>query len=262
MTTRKPIVGMSWAMRQNRNQDAVDFAKQLVDLLNENQEIEQIVFPSMGTITAVATVLKDSRIGLGSQNIASFAAGEYSGEYSIESLVDVDGQYVELGHWERRSMFGDTDELINKKLLLTLEAGLTPVLCIGEDEKIEDPNKLYSILKRQLFNDLQDAKEADVRRLVVAYTPHWAVGKTRASNAPHIHQVGQVIREILAEFYPAETVAAIRVIYGGSVSPENARLIVADDAIDGVLVGRFGSEPRRYAEVVAVVEEAKGRISV
>lgn len=262
MLNRKPIVGMSWAMRQNKTTDAVEFANELVDLLKNNQEIEQFVFPSMGTIPAVAAVLKDSTIGLGSQNIAPFATGEYSGEYSIESLIDVGGKYVELGHWERRIMFGDTDDLINQKLLLTLEKGLIPVLCIGEDQKIEDDAKLYSILKRQLFNDLQDAAEQDISRLVIAYTPHWAVGKTRASNSPHIHEVGHVIRRILTEFYSEETVNAIRIIYGGSVSPENTKLIVEDEAIDGVLVGRFGSKAERYAEIVAVVEEAKMSITV
>lgn len=261
MTNRKPIVGMSWAMRQNKNADAIAFSKTLLDLLKDNQAIEQIVFPAMGTITAVSTVLKDSSIGLGTQNIAPFAAGEYSGEYSIESLVDIGGRYVELGHWERRSMFGDTDELINQKLLLTLAYGLTPVLCIGEDEKSEDDQQIYSNLKRQLFNDLQNAQEKDVSRLIIAYTPHWAVGKTRASNAPHIHHVGQMIRSILQEFYSEATVEKIRVIYGGSVSPENAKLIVADEAIDGVLVGRFGSEPKRYAEVVEVVAAAKAAIA-
>jgi len=110
MTTRRPIVAMSWAMRQNRSADAVAFAEQLVQLLQEHQAIEQVVFSSMGTMAAVASVLKGSVIGLGAQNIAPFVVGEYSGEYSIESLVDVGGTYVELGHWERRSLFGETDE--------------------------------------------------------------------------------------------------------------------------------------------------------
>lgn len=257
MKSRKPIVMMSWAMRQNKREDAINFAQKLSELLKKKSNIEQVVFPSMGTISDVAAVLDDTDIGIGAQNIAPFKSGEYSGEYSIESLLDINGRYVELGHWERRSMFGDTDDLINKKLLLTLDNKLVPVLCIGENEKNEDIDKLNSILKRQLFNDLQDANEEDVSKMIIAYTPRWAVGKTLASNAPHIHATGKLIRDILSDFYSKKTVDDIRIIYGGSVSPENAKIIVADENIDGVFVGRFGSKPERYAQVVHAVEEVK-----
>lgn len=130
-------------------------------------------------------------------------------------------------------------------------------MCIGEDQKVTEDTQLYNILKRQIFNDLQGIKEEALSQIIIAYTPYWTVGKTRASNAPRIHQVGQMIRNILEEFYPELIVAAMRIIYGGSVSPENAKLIVADDAIDGVLDGRFGSDPKRYAEVINVVEAVK-----
>lgn len=245
---------MSWAMRQNKNEDALEFSTNLIKVLQEEKTVEQFIFPSMGTLTTVAPVLKDSVVGLGAQNIAPFSAGEYSGEYSIESLMDIGGQYVELGHWERRKLFGDTDEWINKKLLLTLEKGLKPVLCIGEEKKLDDL-EMRMVLKRQLFNDLLGVDETDVSEIIIAYTPAWAVGKSRASNAPHIHKSGAMIRDILKEFYPVQEVEKVRVIYGGSVSPENTALIVQNEAIDGVLLGRFGSIPERYAEVVQVVAD-------
>lgn len=254
LVKRKPIVGMSWAMRQNKNAEALEFSTHLVDLLQEKETVEQFIFPSMGTLAAVAPVLKDSVVGLGAQNIAPFSSGEYSGEYSIDSLIDIGGQYVELGHWERRKLFGDTDEWINKKLLLTLEKGLTPVLCVGEENRL-DASELRLVLKRQLFNDLLGIAESDISRIIIAYTPAWAVGKSRASNAPHIHQAGQMIRDILKEFYSVQEVEKIRIIYGGSVSPENTALIVQNEAIDGVFLGRFGSIPERYAEVVQVVAD-------
>lgn len=254
---RKPIVAMNWSMRQNEIANAVEFAAQLIDEIGNDEEIEKIIFPSMGTLPAVAEVVKNTSIKIGAQNIAPYEHGEYSGEYSIESLLDIQGQYVELGHWERRKQFGDTDELINKKILLTLKHHLTPILCVGEENKTEDYQEIYTCLKRQLFNNLLDAEEADISRLIVVYTPLWAVGKTRAASAPHIHRIGQLIRKILNEFYSATTVEKISILYGGSVCPENVDLIVRDEAIDGVLVGRFGSNPARYAEVVRKVSESK-----
>lgn len=254
--SRKPIVAMSWAMRQNKNADAIDFSKELGILLKKNHGIEQIVFPSMGTIQAAAPILLEAGIGVGSQNIAPFASGQYSGEYSIESLIDVHGEYVELGHWERRSMFGDTDELINQKLLLAIDSKVTPILCIGENERVEE-EALYKVLKKQLFIDLFGIEAQHCQKIIVAYTPQWAVGQSRASNAPRIHQVSRMIREIISELYDELAANSLRIIYGGSVSPENAGSIVNDEAIDGVLVGRFGSKPERFAEVVHKVAEKK-----
>ncbi|EOL43112.1 triose-phosphate isomerase [Enterococcus phoeniculicola] len=256
MNSRKPIVAMSWAMRQNKKEDAVRFATTLIQQLNQENEVEKIIFPSMGTLSAVAEVTKNTTIGLGAQTIAADAQGEYSGEYSIESLVDCGGKYVELGHWERRELYGETDEQINKKLRLAIEYGISPILCVGEKEK-ELETLPYSQLKRQLFNALFELPKEQLAQVIIAYTPQWAVGQTRAASAPHIHEVGRLIRSILEEFYPSKVVQEVRVIYGGSVSPENARLITSDEGIDGVLVGRFGSEPHRYAEVVSVIEENK-----
>lgn len=253
---RKPIVAMSWAMRQNKNDEAIKFANELGILLKGDKTVEKIVFPSMGTIHAAAPILQRFGICVGAQNIAPFTTGQYSGEYSIESLIDIQGRYVELGHWERRSMFGDTDELINKKLLLALKHKLAPILCIGEDERVED-KQLYEVLNKQLFNDLYGIEAIQCKQIIVAYTPHWAVGQARASNAPRIHQVAGMIRKIITELYGQIAAEQVRIIYGGSVSPENVSIITENDEIDGVLVGRFGSEPKRFAEIVHKIIEMK-----
>ena len=255
MSNRKSIVVMSWAMRQNRKKEAISFSKKLVELLGEDHGVEKIVFPSMGTLSHVANVINGSAIGLGTQNIAPVAHGMFSGEYSIDSLIDEGGKYVELGHWERRKIFHESDELINQKVLLTLNKGLTPVICVGEISETENMYVVETQLYRQLFNDLLQVDEADVERLIIAYTPMWTVGKTRAANVPHIHEAAKIIRKILIKLFGTESGEKVRIIYGGSVSPENAQLIVQNNEIDGVFVGRFGSDPERYAEVVKVVEE-------
>ncbi|MGM0168476.1 triosephosphate isomerase (TIM) [Enterococcus sp. AZ135] len=255
MSKRKPVVVMSWAMRRNREVEAVDFAKQLVELLGNENSIEKILLPSMGMIYPVSKVLQDADIHLGAQNISAYANGAQTGEYSIESLIDVKGDYVELGHWERRQYFNETDAVINQKLRLTFEKGLKPILCIGEINHTDDFAEVESFLYLQLFNDLYEVKKEDVEQLVIAYTPIWAVNKSKAASAPHIHQVCGIIRKVLAKLFDVSVAEKIRIIYGGAVSPENATLIVRNKDVDGVFVGRFGSNPVRYAEVVKEVQK-------
>lgn len=255
MAERKPIVVMSWAMRQNKTAEAKQFASKLIQLVGEDYGVEKILFPSMGMITTVAGIIHNSVIKLGAQNIAPEAYGMFSGEYSIDSLIDESGEFVEIGHWERREIFKENDELLNKKVLLTLSKGLSVVICIGEKSRTEDYELLKSKLYRQLFNDLFEVDKSLTKKIVVAYTPLWAVGESRAANVPHIHKVARLIRSILKDIFGVESSEKIRIIYGGSVSPENAGLIVQSNEIDGVFVGRFGSDPQRYAEVVKVVEE-------
>ncbi|MGY0354306.1 triose-phosphate isomerase family protein [Enterococcus avium] len=254
MSKRKPVVVMSWAMRQNREVEAVSFAEQLVELLGDDQDIEKILLPSMAMLYPVSKVLWNTNIRLGAQNISAYASGAYTGEYSIESLLDIKGDYVELGHWERRQYFHETDATINKKLRLTLEKGLKPILCVGEVEQTSDLEEIESFLYLQLFNDLYEVKKEDLENLVIAYTPIWAVNKSKAASAPHIHLVCGMIRKVLAKIFDLSSAEKVRIIYGGAVSPENATLIVRNKEVDGVFVGRFGSNPERYAKVVAEVQ--------
>ncbi|SET54709.1 triosephosphate isomerase [Enterococcus malodoratus] len=257
MSIRKPVVAMSWAMRQNKKIDAVNFASEIIKELNNDTEIEKIIFPSIGTLPFVSEVTKDTTVLLGAQNIAPYKHGQYTGEYSIESLIDIGGKYVEIGHWERRELFGDTDEIINKKVRLSLENGLIPILCVGEKDKTDDYHEIELQLRRQLYIDTLDIAASDINKIIIAYTPKWVVGKTLAASAPQVHKVGEMIRKIIADFFNDEAAQNVRIIYGGSVSPENTRLLVKDENIDGVLIGRFGSDPKRFAQVVQVIEEIK-----
>ncbi|MFC6347629.1 triose-phosphate isomerase family protein [Vagococcus carniphilus] len=254
---RKPIVVMNWAMRQNKNQDAIQFSRELVEILKNSNQVEKVILPSMGTIHSVAEVTKETNIKVGAQNIAPIEHGEMSGEYSIESLIDIKGEFVEIGHWERRLIFGETEELINKKLLLTLNNNLTPILCVGEKEKTDDLEEVLSEIERQLYNNLYQVKSEELENIVIAYTPYWTVGQTYASNYPHVHEVVKGIRSRLNKYFNSSDIEKLRIIYGGSVSPENTKLIIDNEDIDGVLVGRFGSEPSRYAEIVKIIESNK-----
>lgn len=150
---RKPIIAMNLSMRQNRHKDAIAYSKSLNNLLRNNNKSKTIVFPSMGTIEAISKNISKV-ISFGSQNIAPIQHGACSGEFSIESLIDLGGEYVELGHWERREFFKETEEQINAKLLLCQRNNIIPILCCGEVEEIDDFNVIKNQLKRQLFNEL------------------------------------------------------------------------------------------------------------
>ncbi|MEO1771513.1 triose-phosphate isomerase family protein [Candidatus Enterococcus ferrettii] len=256
---RNPIVGISLKMYQNRIDAARAFAHGIVEEVGEETKIEQFMCPGMGVIYSVAMILKESRIGLGVQNIAPTVNGALTGEFSVESLRDMRGSYAEIGHIERRTIFSETDELINQKVRVALKNDITPVLCIGEVIKTDDYAEIKDLMKKQLFLDLFQINGEEAARVILAYEPAWAVGKTSAASAVHVHQVHRLIREAVTELYDQQTAEKIRIIYGGSVSPENTPLIVSDENVDGVFVGRFGHDPKRYASIVEIVKKAKER---
>lgn len=257
MAKRKPIVGISLKMYQNKINEAELFTKRISELTGQVKEVEQFMCPGMGVLYPVSLQLNHSKIGLGAQNMAPVAYGAYTGEFSIDSLLDMNGTYVELGHIERRTIFGESDDLINQKVLLALEKNVAPVLCIGELEHSDDHQEIKNLLMKQLFLALNQVPENKVEKVILAYEPAWAVGKTLAASAVHVHATHGIIRECLTELYSHETAQKIRIIYGGSVSQENVQLIVSDENVDGVFVGRFGHDPERYANIVKTVKMIK-----
>lgn len=254
---RKPIVGISLKLYQNKIDNARNFAHAIVEEVGEEKKIEQFMCPGMGVLYPVAMILKESEIGLGSQNMAPEPNGAYTGEFSIESLIEMKGGYVEIGHIERRRIFQETDEMINQKVRLALDYGLTPVLCIGEVNKTEDYQEIKDLMKKQLFLDLFQIEGKQAEKIILAYEPAWAVGKTCAASAKHVHQVHGLIRECIKELYDNQIAENIRIIYGGSVSQENVKLLVSDENVDGVFVGRFGHNPKQYASIAETVKKAK-----
>lgn len=257
MTKRKPIVGMSLKMYHNLLKKAADFAENINQLVGEEEEIEQFLFPGMGTLYPVSLKLKGSMIGFGSQNIAPAANGAYTGEFSIESLVDMGGSYVEIGHSERRSLFHETDEMIADKVQLTIESGLIPVLCIGEPKESTNFEWIKSFLENQLSMDLQKIAKEKLKTVIIAYEPVWAIGAANAASAEHVAKIHTLIRESLSNLFGTEAAEKMRIIYGGSVSKDNVSAIVLNENVDGVFVGRFGHDPKNYQAIVESVKTIK-----
>ncbi len=257
MTRRKAIVGMSLKMYHNSLKKAADFAESINQLVGEEEEIEQFLFPGMGTLYPVSLKLKNSLIGFGSQNIAPAANGAYTGEFSIESLIDMGGMYVEIGHSERRTLFHETDEIIADKVQLTIESGLMPVLCIGEPKETTDFEWIKSFLENQLSMDLKNIAKEKLETVIIAYEPVWAIGAANAASAEHVAKIHTLIRESLSNLFGTEIAKKIRIIYGGSVSKDNVSAIVSNENVDGVFVGRFGHDPKNYQAIVESVRTIK-----
>lgn len=258
-------------MRQNHIEESKDFAKRISEQKNAetDKDVDIVILPSMGTIFPVHEILKNTSVQLGSQNIAPIENGELSGEFSIESLLDMEGTFVELGHWERRKLYNETDDMINQKVKLALKKGINPILCVGELEKKDADNVIdeqrnpnYELeLERELFlrifNGLYCVEQKDLDKIIIAYTPAWAVGKSKAAGAPHIKLATTLIRKAVAKIFGADANKKIRIVYGGSVSLENSITMIKKADLDGVLLGRFGSDSNRLNQIVDVAKLLK-----
>ncbi|MGT2715357.1 triose-phosphate isomerase family protein [Streptococcus respiraculi] len=255
---RRPIVGLSQKNYRNTatlEKEYLNVFLEELDLLAD-VDIDLFYFPSLGVLHQSAAMLKGTKLEYGAQNIAPIANGAMTGEFSIESLVDIGGSYVELGHAERRKYFGETDELIRQKIQLAFELGVTPVLCIGDPERsTEEVRQGY--FTQQLVTVISGISQCDLKRLVIAYEPVWAIGQAEAADDNYVWDSHRIIRAILTRECGAEVADAVRIIYGGSVSKENTKSLVKDANVDGVFVGRFGHNPHHFAEIIRLVYQIK-----
>lgn len=257
MTNRKQVVGLSLKNYINSMNKTKELCEEINVLTGKDESIEQFLFPSLGTLTVAVDILGNSAIGYGSQNICPFENGAYTGEFSIETLVDLNGGYVELGHHERLTIFGETPEMVHSKIHLALKNSIVPVVCIGEGQTKVDFNSFKYILTDQIESYFGKDISAHSSKIILAYEPGWAIGKAEAANANFVHKAHGIIREIWEKLYGKNASEEVRIIYGGSVSEVNSPDIIDDDNVDGVFIGRFGHDPSKFAEIVSIVKTQK-----
>lgn len=262
MKQRKPVVGISLKTYINSITQAKEYFRQIDSLSGQEDRVEQFLFPSLGTLYPVAEIANHSAISIGAQNIAPYKNGPYTGEVSIESIIDSGATYVEIGHAERKRLFHEDLLMINRKVKLTLEMGLTPVLCIGEEKKVVDPRAMKNVLLKQIQLSLLDIDKILISKVILAYEPVWAIGQAEAADAKYVHEAHGIIREVLSELFGKKVSKSIRLIYGGSISKENTKEIISNSNVDGVFVGRFGHDPSNYKEIVEIVKEIKVNPSI
>ncbi len=246
---RKPFVAGNWKMNKNVEQ-ARQLVSELLPGLQELSQVERVVCPPFTSLLPICAMLQGTDIGLGAQNMHWEATGAFTGE-SSPAMVKEFCQYVILGHSERRSYFGETDDTVNKKVKSALNVGLVPIVCIGETLSEFEDQKTAIVLTRQILEGLKDLSPEQGKELVVAYEPVWAIGTGKAASGSGANAVvARTIRPSLGKLFGAEVSQGIRVLYGGSVTGDNADEFFSQPDIDGALVGGASLKVPNFLEIV------------
>ncbi|MCM1186829.1 MAG: triose-phosphate isomerase [Lachnoclostridium sp.] len=232
---RKKIIAGNWKMNMTPSQ-AVELCNTLKDLVKTDKADVVYCVPAIDIIPVVEAV-KGTNVEVGAENMYFEEKGAYTGEISAAMLKDAGVKYVIIGHSERRDYFKEDDALLNKKVKKAFEAGLTPILCCGETLEQREMGVTMDWIRLQIKSDLADVTAAQVKELVIAYEPIWAIGTGKTATTEQAQEVCKGIRDCIAEMYDAATAEAVRIQYGGSVNAGNAAELFAQPDIDGGLVG-------------------------
>jgi len=250
MAIRKKIIAANWKMNIT-SAEAASFMEDLALELKNFDGAEVVIVPPFTALPKLSEIIGDMPgIVLGAQNMWSEPSGAYTGEISAGMLREFFTRYVVLGHSERRTIFGETDELINKKVKAAHAASLRPILCVGETLAERDADKHHEVLARQLKGCLAGLDTAQMLDTVIAYEPVWAIGTGRTATPEQAQEAHAFIRKTLGEIFDGKTADKIRIQYGGSVKPDNAKELLHQPDIDGALVGGASLEPRGFAKIV------------
>ncbi len=250
---RRKIVGGNWKMFKTPS-EAVSTAKALKVKLVNVERVDVVVCPPFPDLVPVYEILKGTRIQLGAQNMYWQDEGAFTGEVSARMLRDAGCAYVILGHSERRHLFGETDEEINRKARKALQEGLIPIFCVGEKIEERRNGRTREVVEHQVRAGLVDVPLERPDDLVVAYEPVWAIGTGETATPAQAEEVHRFIRELLGGLWGAEFSEHIRIQYGGSVKPDNAAELMQQDDIDGALVGGASLDADRFAEIIKAAE--------
>ncbi len=246
---RRPIIAGNWKMHKTV-QESVDFARQLMLVHGESQDRRVIVAPPFTSLCAVAGVLKGSGIHLAGQNLHDRPAGAFTGEISAAMLVDAGCKYVIVGHSERRTLFAEKDDVINKKLKAAISFGLRPIFCIGETLEEREGGLTFTVIERQINEGLNNFMPDDIKAIVIAYEPVWAIGTGRTATPEQAQAVHAYIRTSVGKAYSDAVAGLLDVIYGGSVNPGNIGDLMAQPDIDGALVGGASLDVECFARII------------
>ncbi len=232
---RRKIIAGNWKMNMTPS-EAVKLVDTLKDLV-KNDDVDVVYCVPAIDIVPVVEAVKGSNVAVGAENFYIEDKGAYTGEISAPMLVDAGVKYVIIGHSERREYFNETDEFLNKKVKKAIEAGITPILCCGESLEQREMGVTMDWIRFQIKSDLYGVAADDVKNLVIAYEPIWAIGTGKTATTEQAEEVCKGIRDCIAEMYDEATAEAVRIQYGGSVNAGNAAELFAQPDIDGGLVG-------------------------
>ena len=251
---RTPLIVGNWKMNKTAS-EAAAFIRDLLERLPPSPKADVVLAPPFTSLESASKALgASSWISLGAQNLHWEQQGAFTGEVSASMLRELGCRYVIAGHSERRTLFGERDETIQKKVLAALAQGLSPILCVGESLAEREAGKTESVVTAQLNGSLAGLTQQDLATVTIAYEPVWAIGTGRAATTEQAVAVHRSIRSFVGTGWNSETAAAIRILYGGSVTPQNAESLLASEAIDGALVGGACLNPDSFATIVRIAQ--------
>ena len=249
MSKRQPLIAGNWKMHKTQA-EARALAREIRQGLPPGARAEVLVAPPFTALNAVAGELSGSSIRLGAQDTFWERQGAYTGAISPVMLADAGCHYVIVGHSERRQLFGDTNQDVNRKLLAVLEAGPAPILCIGETLAERQAEETLHVVAAQLHEGLAGLPGEARERVVIAYEPVWAIGTGQTATPKQAQEVQAFIRKIVGEIFSSPMAQGVRILYGGSVKPENIGELMAMNDVDGALVGGASLEVKSFAKII------------
>jgi len=246
---RTKVIAANWKMYKTPNQ-ARDFFSAFLPMVADHTRDEIVVCTPFVDLPAAVEAAKGSNVAIGGQDLHWEKEGAFTGEISAEMLLAVGCSHVIIGHSERRQFFGETDDTVNRKLKTALEAGLAPIVCVGEVLEEREANLTDDVLRRQCLRAFHAISGKKAAKLVVAYEPVWAIGTGKTATPELAAEAHALIRGEAAKAFGQEMADALRILYGGSVKPDNAKTLMAQEEIDGALVGGASLDPKSFSAIV------------
>ncbi len=245
---RVPVIAGNWKMYKTAG-EAAAFVRAFLPLVSSVRGVEIVLAPPYPSIGAVAELVRGSGIGVASQNVHFADEGAFTGEVSPRMVADAGATHCIIGHSERRQYYAENDDAVNRKVRATLAAGLTPILCVGETLPEREDGKTFDVVGRQIAGGLKEIVAADGPRVVVAYEPVWAIGTGKTATPAQAQEVHAFLRGRLSALWGGAA-DSVRILYGGSVKPDNIAALMANEDIDGALVGGASLSPESFAKIV------------
>lgn len=247
--SRTPLIAGNWKMYKT-GQQAVETARELAQLCSDVRDVEVMIAPSFLSLPLVTAAVEGSNVKIGAQNLYFEDQGAFTGEVSADMIKAAGAQYVLIGHSERRLYFGETDSLVCKKIKSAIKSGLKPVLCIGETGIQREEGKTFSILDKQVSDGVKGFGLDELAPLVLAYEPVWAIGTGKTAGVDQVRQVHEYLRSLLEKLFSKDFSNQTRILYGGSVNPENAKDLMGIEDVDGALVGGASLEADKFINII------------
>jgi len=259
MSKRTPLIAGNWKMNKTAT-EGVELVKEIsAASVGSHASVNVVLCPPFTALSAVGQAIEGSLIALGAQNIHDKVNGAFTGEISASMLRNLHVTHVIIGHSERRSIFGEDDAFINRKVLAALSATLKPILCVGELLAEREANQTMEVVRRQLEAGLAGVPAAKAESVIIAYEPVWAIGTGKTATPAMAQEVHAFIRKLLVQQFGADTAARILILYGGSMKPDNADALLAEQDIDGGLIGGAALDAKSFTELVRIAAKSLSR---